>query len=168
MILPGLAIGDRWWRVERDDPRARRVVDAEPPHYSRQTPGAAEFMSSGRTLVLLTDDERAVWGAIENLDPAGGLHWRVSLFRNLGSGLSSGLVREATCRTFAFWERHYGARPPVPLRTEVNPARVRRKRDPGRCFLRAGWLRVGMSRGLVVLEAPGEGERIAGLAVGVG
>ena len=47
-----------------------------------------------------------------------------------------------------------GAEPVVPLQTEVDPSKTRRKRDPGRCFLRAGWRLVGERRGLVILEAP--------------
>jgi hypothetical protein len=156
---------DRWHVVKRCDPSARALVDGDAfgllPHYSRQTPGAPEFMASGKTLVMLTDDARAVWGVIESLEPGntGKLHWRVSMFRNEGAGVSSELIREATNRTFSYWQRHYGALPPVPLRTEVNPRKVRPKRDPGRCFLRAGWRRVKVHRGLVVLEAPGETER---------
>ena len=155
----------RWWVVDRDDQRARKLVDGETfggaPHYSRQTPGADEFMSNGKTLVLLSVCERAVWGAIENNDPAGGLHWRCSMFRNEGAGLASDLVREATSLTFDWWRYHYGGLPPVPFRTEVDPAKVRPKRDPGRCFLRAGWRVVppaevprATKRGFVVLEAP--------------
>ena len=143
---------DGYWRpCKRTDPRARRLADQ---HYSRQTPGAAEFMASGKTLVMLACDGAAVWGAIENLAPAGGLRFRCSLFRNESLVLSSVLIREATERTYAHWHRHYGGLPDVPLRTEVDPKRVLRKRDPGRCFLRAGWRRIGVVRGLVVLEAP--------------
>ncbi len=141
----------RWHPVLRTDVRARELADR---HYSRQTPGAVDFMANGRTLVLLTDCARAVWGAIENLDPAGGQRWRVSIFRNEGAGRSSDLIREATDRTFLYWRRHYGATPAVPLTTEVDPAKTRRKRDPGRCFLRAGWRRLGVVRGLVVFQAP--------------
>jgi hypothetical protein len=160
-----------WWLVDRDDPRALEVVDGTGafvgagPHYSRQTPGAAEFMSSGKTLVLLSECNRAVWGVIENRDPPGNLHWRCSMFRNLGAGLSSMLIREATNLTFSFWERRYGRLPGVPLRTEVDPRKTKRKRDPGRCFIRAGWIRVGESRGLVILQAPGEEARLFERAV---
>lgn len=69
------AFDGHWRQVRRDDARARELADR---HYSRQTPGAKDFMASGRTLVLLAD--RAVWGAIENLDPAGSRRWRVSIF----------------------------------------------------------------------------------------
>lgn len=147
----------RWHVVKRTTRAARELADR---HYSRQTPGAAEFMSSGKTLVMLTDDGRAVWGAIENRVPGGpDLRWRCSIFRNEGDVQSSELVREATDRTFTYWERKYHGRPPVPLRTEVDPRKTRRKRDPGRCFIRAGWRVVGTVNGLVVLEAPGEQER---------
>lgn len=111
-------------------------------------------MASGRTLVMLACEAHAVWGAIENLDPAGNRRFRCSIFRNESLILSSVLIREATERTYAFWRRRHGGLPPVPLTTEVDPDRVLKKRDPGRCFIKAGWRRVGVARGLVVLEAP--------------
>lgn len=140
-----------WHQVRRSDPRARVLADR---HYSRQTIGAVEFMASGKTFVLLTLDACAVWGVIENMDPAGGRRWRCSIFRNEGPLRSSDLVREATSLTYAFWTRHHGGPPPIPLTTEIDPAKTRRKRDPGRCFLRAGWHRIDVRRGLVVLQAP--------------
>lgn len=148
--------GATWIKVNHDDDGGRALADR---HYSRQTIGARDFAPPGRKLVLATRDERAVWAAVCNLDPRGGLHWRVTIFRNEAPELyrSSDLVREATAATFAYWDRHYGARPPVPLRTEIDASKVRHKRDPGRCFLRAGWRRVGIGpshRALVVLEAP--------------
>jgi hypothetical protein len=142
-----------WHPVRRCDPRARALADR---HYSRQTVGAIDFMASGRTLVLLHDGcgGQAVWGAIENLDPAGNRRWRCSIFRNESLVLSSALIIEATERTYEFWRRRYGALPSVPLTTEVDPARVIHKRDPGRCFLRANWQRIDVRRGLVLLQAP--------------
>ena len=67
----------RWHQVRRCDVRARLLADR---HYSRQTPGADEFMSNGRPLVLLTDDERAVWGVLENMSPARGGGATLSLY----------------------------------------------------------------------------------------
>lgn len=141
--------GRNWEVVRRSDARARALADR---HYSRQSPGTREFMASGRTLVLLGPG--AVWGAIENLDPVGQLRWRVSVFRNEGPILSSVLVREATELTRTWWAVHYRGEPGVPLQTEVDPKRTRAKRDPGRCFRRAGWRHVDTRRGLVILEAP--------------
>ena len=147
---------DRWEVVKRCDPRARELADR---HYSRQTVGAVDFLPCGRTLVLLTTCALAVWGVVENLDPAGQLRWRCSIFRNEGAGLSSDLIREATTRTYLWWLNHYGRLPKVPLTTEVDPRKTRKKRDPGRCFRRAGWRVVDMRRGLVVLQAPIERAR---------
>ena len=169
-----------WWRqVSRRDVRARRLVDGEVgtqgvPHYSRQTPGAADFMANGRTFVLLGRDDLSVWGAIENHDPVPpsllaayergeykpALKWRCSVFRRDPSSegpRASDLVRAATELTYARWFRaSWRARLgtiAVPLQTEINASRVRHKRDPGRCFLRAGWVEIGEKNGLVVLQA---------------
>lgn len=140
-----------WMRVKRNDRRARVLADR---HYSRQTVGAVDFMASGKTFVLLTHEADAVWGVIENMDPAGNRRWRCSIFRNEGGGKSSDLIREATRLTYRHWQRHCHGLPAVPLTTEVDPEKTRRKRDPGRCFLRAGWRRIDVRRGLIVLEAP--------------
>lgn len=147
-----IAPDGHWRKVDRCDVRARLLADR---HYSRQTPGALNFMANGRTLVLLTDDARAVWGAIEMLGFDGARMWRCSIFRNEGPVLSSALVAEATTRTRDYWTRHYGGLPSVPFRTEVDPEKTRRKRDPGRCFLKAGWRVMGETKsGKVLLEAP--------------
>lgn len=143
-----------WAAVDRCHPAARALADR---HYSRQTPGAVDFLPPGRTLALITHDQRAVWGAVENLDPAGNPRWRVTIFRREGGARASELVTEATHTTAAYWRRHYGRLPSVPLQTEVDPAQTRRKRDPGRCFRRAGWTVVDERRGLVILQAPGMG-----------
>lgn len=104
---------------------------------------------------MITPDELAVWGVVENLDPAGGVRWRCSIFRNeCRALLSSDLIREATSITFEHWIDRYGSMPSVPLTTEIDPKKTRPKRDPGRCFLRAGWLKTHEARGLVVLRAP--------------
>lgn len=154
MIGQGALLADAnpWRQVRRMDPRARDLADR---HYSRQTVGAVDFMPPGRTFVLLTDDALAVWGVVDNLDPVGGRHLRCTIFRNEGPRRSSDLVRVATALTLARWGRRWPGHPP--LRTEVDAGKVRRKRDPGRCFLRAGWRVIGESAGrraLVVLEAP--------------
>jgi hypothetical protein len=159
---------EQWRRVRRTNVTARALADRHysplaARHYSRQTVGAPEFMPPGRTFVLLTSCSRAVWGVVENLDPTGALRWRCSIFRNEGAGLSSDLVRSATARTFLYWRTHYGAIPAVPLRTEIDADAVRQKRNPGYCFLCAGWRVVGYTDGaskgrasLLVLEAPPE------------
>jgi hypothetical protein len=148
--------GSAWVEVNKNHRRARELADR---HYSRQTPGADGFLPPGRTLALITPCGRAVWGVCENLDPAGVVRFRVTIFRNEGAGLSSSLIADATTRTLATWRARHGGIP-ARLRTEVDPSRVRSKRDPGWCFLCAGWRLVGKTAGghgrrpLVVLEAP--------------
>ena len=92
------------------------------------------------------------------------MRWRCTMFRNEGPVLSSTLIREATARTFEFWRRRFGGIPERNLTTEINIDLTRKKRDPGRCFLRAGWKRLPnlTTKGLVVLEAPIEGEHCPG------
>lgn len=159
--LSMLADGASPWRqVDKFDQVARELADR---HYSRRTVGDEQFMPPGRTFVLLVNDERgrAVWGACENNDPAGNRAFRCTIFRNESRHLSSDLIRAATSLTLDRWRRR-GWVPHPPLRTEVDPAKVRRKRDPGRCFLRAGWREVGNAGGdhgrplLIVFEAPGQ------------
>ena len=141
-----------WVRVEKSHPAALALADR---HYSRQTPGSPWFTPPGRTLVLVTPCGRALWSVVENLDNAGAKQWRVTMFRNEGEARSSALIVEATELTRRWWSERFST-PKVPLTTEVDPSRVRRKRDPGRCFLRAGWTRIGTTRdqGLVLLRAP--------------
>ncbi len=68
--------------------------------------------------------------------------------------MSSDLIREATERTRAYWAKKRWT-PGVPLQTEVDAKKTKQKRDPGFCFLKAGWRVVGeTTKGLVLLEAP--------------
>lgn len=49
------------------------------------------------------------------------------------------LIREACAATRAIW----GDPPPQGMVTFIDPLQVRAKRDPGRCYLRAGFRLVG-------------------------
>lgn len=60
--------------------------------------------------------------------------------------ISSELIREALSATR--WK--YGSPPPLGLVTFVDRDKTRRKRDPGRCFLRAGGKVVGETKGGLV------------------
>jgi hypothetical protein len=60
------------------------------------------------------------------------------LFRNLGAGLSSVLIRSATEATYAAWLDRYGELPPERLRTEIGFKAVR-STNPGCCYKIAGW-----------------------------
>ena len=60
-----------------------------------------------------------------------------------GSALSSGLIREAVAATRAV----LGDPPPLGMITFVDADKTRRKRDPGRCFRKAGFRHVGFTAG---------------------
>ena len=164
-----LALGlpsQRWSHVARNDSRCRELVDgvgggASTPHYSRESVGAVDFMGSGKTFVLLAEHEggsRAVWGVIENFDGSrdGTRRFRCSIYRNETPWLSSELIREATALTYERWARAFQWSGSPPLITEVDASKVKRKRDPGRCFLKAGWTRTGeiTTRGRLIFRAP--------------
>lgn len=146
-----------WYEVTKHDRRGAALADR---HYSRQTVGDAQYLPPGETLALLHEGGSglALWGVCLNMDPVGNLRWRCTIFRNESGDLSSDLIRLATTITVGAWM----PRPPWPLTTEIDPRRVRRKRDPGRCFLRAGWRKLRVHRRLVVLVAPGPWSAIEG------
>jgi hypothetical protein len=73
-----------------------------------------------------------------------------SAFRNESTELSSALIVEAVSAT-----RHtFGEPPPLGFVTFVDASKTRRKRDPGRCFVKAGWVRLSerTKSGLIVLQ----------------
>lgn len=63
--------------------------------------------------------------------------------------LASELIREAVAATLGIW----GAPPPQGVVTFVDASKVRHKRDPGRCYRKAGFRHVGFTgRGLFVFQ----------------
>lgn len=140
----------RWIISFRADPAVRVLADR---HYNRQSIGSPQFVPPGRCVVLRTLCGRASWVTLsqrpEYVKHAWPLAWNNSLFRNEGAGLSSELIREAIAATLAMWP----CPSPQGIVTFVDPSRVRRKRDPGRCYLRAGFRRVGVTNGgLITLQ----------------
>lgn len=141
------------WRVShRFDPIGARIADR---HYSRQTIGSPQFVGSGSDVVLLAPSEgeaRALWVTKwqKFVRTEWWLHtWVCSLFRNEGAGLSSELITEAVAATRSAW----GEPPENGFTTFVSAEKTRHKRDPGRCFRKAGWRVVGATGGgLVVLR----------------
>lgn len=140
----------KWCASHRADPEAVRIADR---HYNRQKIGTPQFVPPGRCIVLLTACERALWVTswpfAEYTKHAWAGAWVNSCFRNEGAGLSSELIREAIAVTRWHW-------PDVPVLgmvTFVDPDKTRRKRDPGRCYRRAGFRHVGETKGgLVTLQ----------------
>lgn len=127
-----------WQRSWRADPQARALADR---HYNRQSVGATQFVPPGRCLVLITDRADAFWVSswpfAAYVQHAWAGAWICSAFRNEGAVRSSALILEAVAATRATWPEP----PELGMVTFVDPTQVRRKRDPGRCYLRAGFVR---------------------------
>jgi hypothetical protein len=130
-----------WCPSWRADPVARPLADR---HYNRQRVGSPQFVPPGRCVVLRIDD-RALWVTswpqAAYVQHAWAGAWVNSLFRNEGAGLSSALIAAAVAATCAHW-----IPPPLGIVTFVDPAAVRHKRDPGRCYRKAGWRHVGFTK----------------------
>ena len=136
LTLPGLEDGGLWQVRNRLDPAANALADR---HYSRRRPGSGQIGPPGRKLVLVTPCERAVWLthwpyahlALDGMD-----FWRCSIFRREeGAPLASDLIRAAMDVTARVWSD----RPADGWCTWIDTRKVRHKRDPGRCYLKAGW-----------------------------
>jgi hypothetical protein len=127
----------RWHLSWRADPVARGLADR---HYSRQTVGAEQFVPPGRCLVLRTLDGTAYWVTswpyAEYVHHAWPGAWVCSAFRNEGAFLSSDLILDAVAAT-RYW---FDPPPASGMLTFIDPDQVRRKRDPGRCFRKAGFV----------------------------
>ena len=181
MINTGPLPSRSWLLSSSSDRRALNVVDgAGPfdgfgPHYSRRTPGSKTFTGVGREVVLVTKCGRAVWACIYQRTPsrAGSgasrgrtgvpdekprFLWRNMMFRNLGAGLSSDLIQDATEETYRQWVARYGELPEERLRTEIEIASVE-SANPGYCYKRAGWEKDRVVRGKLYLWAPERGRR---------
>lgn len=137
-----------WTLSWRADPHARAIADR---HYNRQSIGAAQFVPPGRCLVLTTPDAFWVtsWPLAQYVQHAWAGAWMCSAFRNEGDDLSSSLITAAVAASRHKWH----AVPALGMVTFVDPSKTRHKRDPGRCFRKAGFAQVGYTKsGLVVLQ----------------
>lgn len=171
-----LSPGAEWRLSSSSDPAALAVVDGTDqfswagPHYSRRSPGSKTFTGVGQEIVLVTNDGTAVWAVVRQRTPTKRGYgasrgrtgstdekpryvWRNMLFRNLGSNLSSDLIRTAVRRTLEEWASRYGELPSERLRTEVDAARIKSK-NPGFCYKKAGWVAVKKVGSKIYLEAP--------------
>lgn len=138
------------WRLShRADPRALPLADR---HYNRQKIGSPQFVPPGRCIVLLTEGATALWTTswpfaeyVKHRWPGA---WVNSLFRNEHRELhlSSDLIMEAVAITRGIWPKV----PELGMVTFINREEVRPKRDPGRCYLRAGFEYDGETEGGLV------------------
>ena len=140
----------RWHLSHRADKRALPIADR---HYNRQKIGSPKFVPPGRCIVLLTENADALWVTsypfAEYVKHEWAGAWVCSCFRNESAFLSSDLVTEAVAIT----RNKFGEPPPLGMITFVNPEKVRKKRDFGRCFIKAGFKVVGKTKGgLIALQ----------------
>jgi len=114
-------------------------------HYNRQKVGSPQFVPPGRCVVLLTKPASALWVTswpfAEYTRHEWGGAWVNSLFRNESPHLSSDLIREAVAAT-----RHVWGPPREGLITFVDAGKVK-SANPGFCYLKAGFVRVGKTKG---------------------
>lgn len=156
MCYPSLI--DTFWSLSyRADPRSRQIADR---HYNRQKIGAPQFVPPGRCMVLRHDDD-ALWVTsfpiADYVQHAWAGAWMNSLFRNETSfpdstsppALSSDIIREAVAITISYtletpsWNQEI---PTLGMVSFVDPGKIRHKRDPGRCYTKAGFSHVGYTR----------------------
>ncbi len=163
-----------WELSSSSDPRALAIVDGTGfgvgPHYSRRTPGSKTFTGVGQEIVLVTSCGRAVWACVRQrtpsrrgsgssrgregaTDPTPRYIWRNMLFRNLGAGVSSDLIKSATSLTYERWIARYGEMPSERLRTEIGIRQIR-STNPGCCYLKAGWVKDRIVSDKLYLWAP--------------
>lgn len=141
----------RWQRSWRADPVAVKIADR---HYNRQSHGSPQFVPPGRCVVLRTPLGDAVWVTswpfAEHVKHSWPGAWICSIFRNESEHLASELIEEAVAATLAVWP----VPPELGMITFVDAGKVRHKRDPGRCFRRAGFRDVGFTRehGLLAMQ----------------
>jgi hypothetical protein len=104
------------------------------------------FVGPGEKLVLLTEDERALFVWRKFIDASGQDGVNCAVFRNEGPRLSSDLILEAEDIAWKKWpgQRFY---------TYVN-SRAIRSTNPGACFKAAGWKLCGETKWnrLTILE----------------
>lgn len=134
-----------WRRSHRFDTQALPIADR---HYSRQKIGTPQFVPPGRCVVLLTEDADALWVTswpfAEFTKHAWAGAWVNTLFRREGGTvLASDLIRQAIAATRGIWPDV----PPLGMVTFVDASAVRHKRDPGRCYRKAGFRHVGFTAG---------------------
>lgn len=146
-----LATPQTWRLSYRADPLGADIADR---HYNRQSIGSDQFVPPGRCLVLMSDDDLSLWVTSWQL-PEFVKHawpgaWVNSTFRREGGTLlASEMIRQAVAVTRWRWP----VVPPLGMVTFIDEAKVRAKRDPGWCYLKAGFTKVGRTKGgLLVLQ----------------
>ena len=149
-----LPLGDSPWIQLKDGDDTCRAIFQRHYSYRRYADGRQPllFVGPGEKMVLMSPaaDALFVWRKfIDDADdgsrsPQIGVNCAV--FRNESGQRSSYLIAEAVKWARRRWRTDR-------LYTYVNPLKIRHKRDPGRCFRKAGWIECGRTKGgLFILE----------------
>ncbi len=131
-----------WTLSHRADREALPIADR---HYNRQKIGSPQFVPPGRCLVLKRDGALWVtsWPFAEYVKHEWAGAWVNSCFRRESGPLASTLIRSAVAATLWYWPEP----PALGMITFIDREKVRRKRDFGRCYLRAGFSVCGETKG---------------------
>jgi len=131
-----------WAISHRADRLALPLADR---HYNRQKPGTPQFVPPGRCVVFLAPGSLWVtsWPFAQYVKHQWAGAWINSCFRRESGPQASDLIREAVAATKATW----GDPPTLGMVTFVDASKVRHKRDPGRCYAKAGFKLVGETKG---------------------
>lgn len=129
-----------WWTTKDADHYCLRLYRR---HYScyRYADGRKpqKFIGPGEYICLRTFEADALFVWRKFIDKSGQKGVNCSVFRNESPHRASDLIRQADAIADFCWpgERHY---------TYVNAKRIR-SRNPGWCFVCAGWERCGLTKG---------------------
>jgi hypothetical protein len=143
-----------WQLSYRADPVANAVAKR---HYNCQSPDSDQWVKPGACLCFITPEAGAIWSTsapfAEYVQHAWAGAWENSTFRNERQDLylSSDLIRDGIAATLWLWP----VPPALGIVTMVDAAKTHRKRDPGRCYRKAGFRHVGFTQGgLWVFQMP--------------
>lgn len=129
------------WREAMDGDEGARAIFHRHYSYRPYKDGRKPklFVGPGAKLVLITEQADAlfVWRKFISGDDQTGVNCAV--FRNESASLASLLILEAEDVARARFGNER-------LFTYVNPRKIQRSRMPGRCFLKAGWKTVGVTK----------------------
>jgi hypothetical protein len=135
-----------WWLTKDGD---RRCLELYERHYScrqyRDGRTRKLFVGPGQKVVLRTWGGDACFAWRDFIDDSGQEGINCCFFRNETGWKSSYLIQQADAIADKLWphRRHY---------TQVDARKVQ-SRNPGYCFIKAGWRRCGFTKsGLVILE----------------
>lgn len=130
------------------DPEMAALADR---HYSRRTPGARQFLYSGRKIVIRNWQGTMLFGWLWPDDDKrmdGQTGFNCAIFRNESPQSSSEII--LLCENIAI--RRWG---PNRMYTYVDPRKIK-SANPGYCFKKAGWVNARNADGTIRISKAGQ------------